>query len=142
MEESDGGFATAQSILSAAGVTIPNGELTGAVYDSFGALYPLPEHIVSDPTNLVELPTRAGDDEGDKSEIEAGESADEGELLKRREDKGKGVLNPGDLIDIKVKLSSRDDMPLKVTISKTDSVRLVTKKIYDESGVRCHLPQI
>lgn len=132
-DDSDGGLATAQVILTAAGVTIPDGDMTGAVYDSFGARYPLPPEIVSDPTNLVELPTRAQEDEGNKSE--GGEEADEEQLINKREDKGKGVLNPKDMIDIKVKLSNRGDKVLLVTISKEDSVRLVAKKIFEESGV-------
>ncbi|KAL5314057.1 hypothetical protein ACEPPN_018481 [Leptodophora sp. 'Broadleaf-Isolate-01'] len=137
-EENDGGLATAQVILKAAGVTIPNGDMTAAVYDGFGARYELPEHIVSDPTNLVELPTRSEEEEeGDKSE-DGGETADEDELLRRRREdirRGKAVANPDDMIDIRVKLSDRDNRPLIISIDKNDLVRIVTKKIYEESGL-------
>ncbi|KAG4417351.1 hypothetical protein IFR04_009492 [Cadophora malorum] len=134
-EDNDGGLATAQAILRAAGVTIPSGDLTAAVYDANGARYELPEYIVCDPTNIVEMPTRTEEDEGDKSE-EDGETADEAELLRRDEiRRGKAVVNPDDMIDIKVKLSDRDNRPLVVTINKQDTVRIVTKKIYEESGL-------
>ncbi|KAK0115163.1 hypothetical protein ONS96_013629 [Cadophora gregata f. sp. sojae] len=134
-EDNDGGLATAQAILRAAGVTIPSGDLTAAVYDANGARYELPEHIVCDPTNIVEMPTRTEDDEGDKSE-EDGETADEAELLRRDEiRRGKAVVNLDDMVDIKVKLSDRDNRPLIVSVSKQDTVRIVTKKIYEESGL-------
>lgn len=136
-EEDDGGLATAQVILKAAGVTIPTGDMTAAVYDGFGARYELPEYIVSDPTNLVELPTRSEEDEADKSEV-GDEDADEDELLRRRREDirmGKTAINPADLIDIKVKLSDRDNRPLVVSISKKDTIRIVAKKIFEESGV-------
>ena len=67
---------------------------------------------------------------------EDGETADEAELLRRDEiRRGKAVVNPDDMIDIKVKLSDRDNRPVVVTINKQDTVRIVTKKIYEESGV-------
>ncbi|KAL2067053.1 hypothetical protein VTL71DRAFT_1477 [Oculimacula yallundae] len=133
-EEDGERMATAQVILKAAGTTIPTGNLTQAVYDGFGARYDLPDYVVSDPTNLVELPTRSEEDEGDKSED--GGAADEDELLKKEDiRRGKAVLNPDDLMDLHVKLSDRENKPLIVSINKQDPVRIVTKKIYDEAGL-------
>lgn len=57
-EDEDGDRAklaleTAQSILLAAEITLPTGDLArGGCYDSLGNYYALPEHIVSDPVNL------------------------------------------------------------------------------------------
>jgi hypothetical protein len=132
--ESDGGLATAQMILDAAGITIPSGDLAvGGSFDPFGYRYLLDEHIVSDPTNIsYALP--AADDE-DKTGDEESEEADEEEIIRRREEKGKGVLKEADLMVILAKLSDRDNKPLKVTISKQDSVRLVAHKILEASNL-------
>lgn len=132
--DTDGGLGTAQQILDAAGITIPTGDLAGGAYDSLGAHYSLPEQIVSDPQNMAELPARTSNE--DKSGEEAEENVDEDEILRRREEKGKAVVNARDLITIRVKLSDRDEAPLKVTISKEDSIRLVARKIFEESNVR------
>jgi hypothetical protein len=134
--DTDGGLGTAQQILDAAGITIPTGDLAGGAYDSLGAHYSLPEQIVSDPQNLAELPARTSNEDEDKSGEEAEENVDEDEILRRREEKGKAVVNARDLITIRVKLSDRDEAPLKVTISKEDSIRLVARKIFEESNVR------
>jgi hypothetical protein len=134
VHDSDDGLGTAQQILDAAGITLPTGDLAGGVYDSLGAFYPVPEHIVADPTNLAVVPPRAPDEE-DKSGAAEGEPIDEDELLRRREEKGKAVVNTNDLVTIRAKLSDREATPLKVIISKEDSVRLVARKILEESDV-------
>ena len=48
-----GDYETAQSIIDAAGVTVPTGDLCQGVYDEQGVLYRLPRCIVSDPVNIV-----------------------------------------------------------------------------------------
>lgn len=53
-------YATAQSIVDAAGVTVPTGDLCQGAYDEQGVLYRLPRCIVSDPDNMVD-----GDGDGD-----------------------------------------------------------------------------
>ena len=131
--DTDGGLGTAQQILDAADITIPTGDLaTGGVYDSLGAHYSLPEYIVSDPQNIAELSVRQSND--DKSGEEAEEDGDE--ILRRRQEKGKAVVNAEDLIIIRVKVSDRDETPLKVTISKEDNARIVALKILEEVDVR------
>ncbi|CBF87999.1 hypothetical protein AN1173.2 [Aspergillus nidulans FGSC A4] len=49
----NGDYETAQSIIDAAGVTVPTGDLCQGVYDEQGVLYRLPRCIVSDPVNIV-----------------------------------------------------------------------------------------
>lgn len=131
--ENDGGLATARMILDAAGITIPSGDLVGGVYDPFGNHYSLPEPIVADPVNMA-VASPGNDDDEDKSD-EGSEVADEEEIIRRREEKGKGVVKEADLMEIRAKLSDRDTLPLKVTISKQDSVRLVIQKLFEASGV-------
>jgi len=132
--EEDGGLGTAQMILDAAGITIPSGDLVGGAYDPFGNHYSLPEPIVSDPTNMAVAP--ASNDDGDKTGDEGSEAPDEEEIVRRREEKGKGVMNEADLMEIGAKLSDRDSRPLKISISKQDSVRLVSQKLLDASGLQ------
>lgn len=132
--DTDGGLGTAQQILDAADVTIPTGDLaTGGVYDSLGAHYSVPEYIVSDPENIAELPARNSNE--DKSGEDAEENLDADKILRRRQEKGKAVVNAEDLIIIRVKVSDREETPLKVTISKEDNARIVALKILEEASV-------
>ena len=93
--DSDGGWATAQAILRAASITVPNGQIHKGVFDQQGAKYDLPKHIVCDPKNLaVEDPVVV--DDGSKDEIRdksegVSEEEDEEVILQRREEKGKGI---------------------------------------------------
>ncbi|KUJ07948.1 uncharacterized protein LY89DRAFT_630357 [Mollisia scopiformis] len=132
--DNDGGLATAQMILDAAGITIPSGDLAGGVYDAFGNHYSLPEHIVANPANLTVAPP--ADDDDDKTGDEGSEIADEETIIRRREEKGKGVLNEADLVEIRAKLSDRESQPLRIIISKQDSVRLVMQKLFDASDLQ------
>ncbi|CAK7217323.1 hypothetical protein SCUCBS95973_003109 [Sporothrix curviconia] len=50
--EIDEARATAQTILDAADITLPTGDMAQGAYDAFGNYYALPTWIVSDPTNL------------------------------------------------------------------------------------------
>lgn len=134
--DTDGGLGTAQQILDAAGITIPTGDLASGAYDSFGAHYSLPEPIVSDPQNMAELPARNSNEDEDKSGEEAEETLTEDEILRRRQEKGKAVVNAEDLMTIRVKVSDREETPLKVTISKEDKVQVVALKILEEADVR------
>ena len=132
-EDIDGGLATAQQILDAAGITLPTGDLANGAYDGFGAFYPMPEHIVADPTNMASTPSMEIDDEGVKGTDS--EELNEDEILKRREEKGKGVLNTEDLISVKARLSDGGGPDLIVSVGKDDSVRLLARRILEESGV-------
>ena len=134
--DTDGGLATAQTILDAAGITIPTGDLAGGAYDSFGAHYSLPEYIVSDPQDLAEVPAGNSNQGEDKSCEEGEDSLSEDELLRRRQEKGKGVLNDEDMITIRVKVSDREETPLRVTISREDKLKTVAFKILEEAEVR------
>ncbi|KAL4969199.1 ubiquitin domain-containing protein [Aspergillus stella-maris] len=75
-----GDFETAQSIIDAAGVTVPTGDLCQGVYDERGVLYRLPRCIVSDPLNMVagelddqEDESGGGSTDGDRDDDEDGE---------------------------------------------------------------------
>ena len=130
-EGDEEGLATAQTILEAADVTLPTGDLANGAYDALGALYSLPEWVVSDPSNLVE------EIEG---QVDEGKGADttedeEEEAVRRREEKGKAVLAAADMISVKARLSDRGGADVVVQVGKGDSVRLLTRRVFEESCV-------
>ena len=140
-EDETGGLATAQSILDAAEITLPTGNLAHGAYDNFGNYYAFHEWIVSDPANIAEHEGeedgegRAGvDDEDAKTAppFEAGDEEDD--VLRRREEKGKAVVNVKDLVTVYARLSE-NGRDIKVSISKSESVRSVARKVLEESGV-------
>ncbi|KAK3390807.1 hypothetical protein B0H63DRAFT_123555 [Podospora didyma] len=135
-------LATAQSIISAADITLPTGDLAQGAYDALGNYYSMPEHIVSDPFNLVERPSSA-DVKGledtkadltvvDDTAAEEREFGDDDEAERRREEKGKAVVNIQDQISIRARLSdgSRD---VVISVDKTDSVRSIARHIAVEA---------
>lgn len=126
----DGDISTAQSILDAAAITVPTGDLKNGSYDEAGNHYPIPEHIISDPQNLVP----------DHESIVKGEMSnevtdDDEELERRREEKGKAVLKTGDIVKIKARLSDRGGPDLIVTIGKGQAVRVLVRRIRKEANV-------
>lgn len=137
-QDEDNALATAQTILTAAEISLPTGNLVNGAYDALGNLYALPEWVVADPDNLAD--DRDPDSKGDGStagEETAGEDdddADSEEAERRREEKGKGVLDEREMVTFRARLSEtgRD---IKVTVAKTDSVRSVIKKITEQSTV-------
>ncbi|KAK4134069.1 hypothetical protein BT67DRAFT_306938 [Trichocladium antarcticum] len=133
--------ATAQSILDAADITLPTGDLHNGAYDAFGNYYQLPRQIVSDPLNLLRRTGSADADDLDdaKADLTAGEETaeerdDDGddEAERRREEKGKAVVDIRDQITIRARLSdgSRD---VRVTADKADLVRRVARLIAEEA---------
>lgn len=141
----EGDLATAQGIIDAAGITVPTGNLCEGCYDENGALYRLPQCIVSDPENVVEV---SSTDECGTGDLEsdaiydgklAVDNASEDELIpedleRRREEKGK--TSERDLIKVKARLSDRGGPDITVSIGKGQSVGLLARKVQLEAGVR------
>lgn len=131
----DGGLGTAQMMIEAAGITVPTGDLASGVYDVFGEFYMMPEHIVADPENVIESSAGAGDKLDEEEDKSGSEELNEEEILRRREEKGKAVVKPKDLIKVRARLSDRGGQDLVVNIGKDDSVRLLTRKIFEDGLV-------
>ncbi|KAK2738859.1 hypothetical protein FQN57_006873 [Myotisia sp. PD_48] len=145
----EGDLVTAQSIIDAAGVTVPTGDLCEGCYDENGALYRLPETIVSDPVNIItttesdvnlKLGSRATTAEGDaissaKLVINIDSDGDEldNELETYRGEKGK--RNERDYIKVIARLSDRGGPDVTVSIWKDQTVGLLARKIQDEVGL-------
>ncbi|KAK4691488.1 hypothetical protein P7C71_g5523, partial [Lecanoromycetidae sp. Uapishka_2] len=125
----DGDVATAQSILDAAAITVPTGDLKNGAYDEAGNLYQLPEHVISDPTNLIL------DQEIKKGELSNDMTDDDEELERKREEKGKTVLKTSDMVKVKARLSDRGGPDVVVTIGKDQAVRILIRRIQEEANI-------
>lgn len=132
-------LATAQSIIDAADITLPTGDLADGAYDALGNYYQLSSHIVSDPVNVV------SDDQADgllgevKDDPEDAD-LDDVEAERRREKKGKAVADARSQTTAVIRLSdtSRD---LKLRVGKEETVRSIIRRIADETGVSLAPPQ-
>lgn len=149
-------LATAQTILSAAEITLPTGDLANGAYDAFGNYYSFPEHVVADPINISLA--EEGDGDGDsacgdvKGGLTAGEETADKELggdeeaVRRREEKGKAVVDMRDQVTLRARLSE-GDRDVTLSVGRGESVRSVARRIAEEALVspsfrlsRSHLP--
>lgn len=130
--ESGSGIAMAQTILDAADITLPTGDLANGAYDAFGAAYGMPEWVVADPENIVKEEIDIDADKG----AEGSEGIDEVEVERRREEKGKAVIAASDMLTVRARLSVKGGADVVVNIGKKDSVRLLMKRIVEEAEVR------
>ncbi|KAJ5620038.1 hypothetical protein N7510_004022 [Penicillium lagena] len=146
-----GDLATAQSIVDAAGITIPTGDLCEGAYDEQGMLYRLPQCIVSDPDNMVQntSPVPGSDDEARDEDTKAmsdgglatdddasGDELIDEDLERRRDEKGK--TREQDLIRVQTRLSDRGGPDLVLQVGKDQSVGFLTRKIHHEAGLAGH----
>lgn len=135
-------LATAQSIIDAAGITVPTGDLCQGCYDEQGALYRLPRCIVSDPENMVQEDSASRCDDGyddfdtDDSKLSLDEaSGDEliaGDSGDRRDEKGK--ISERDLIRVTARLSDSGS-DVVVSVGKDQTVGLIARRVQQEAGV-------
>ncbi|RHZ44990.1 ubiquitin domain-containing protein [Aspergillus thermomutatus] len=136
-------LATAQSIIDAAGVTVPTGDLCQGCYDEQGALYRLPRCIVSDPENMVPEDSASRRDDGyddfdtDDSKLSLDEaSGDEligGDSADRRDEKGK--MSERDLIRVTARLSDGSESDVVVSVGKNQTVGLIARRVQQEAGI-------
>ncbi|OQE24633.1 hypothetical protein PENSTE_c007G08733 [Penicillium steckii] len=140
-------LSTAQSIIDAAGITVPTGDFCEGCYDQQGALYRLPQCIVSDPVNMAQdesTPTanQSQDDIAQDDDIEAlsdgklaaddasGDELISEDLERRRDEKGK--TSERDLISVRVRLSDRGGPDLVLSVGKNQSIGFLARKVHQE----------
>lgn len=114
-------------MLTAAEISLPTGNMLNGAYDSLGNYYALPEWVISDPQNMVE---RDQDKDGIDDDETQGDGED-GEMGK--EEKGKEV-DEGEPVQVRARLSETGN-DISVTVSSTDLVRTVIKKMATEAKV-------
>ncbi|KAH8649952.1 hypothetical protein BX600DRAFT_442043 [Xylariales sp. PMI_506] len=136
--ESDTALATAQSIITAAEITLPTGDLAKGAYDSLGHYYPLPEWIVRDPVNIVV--ERSNDDEtmgGEETNEELDDDDDDDdddEILRKREEKGKAIDDARDRIKLRARLSETAQ-DIVVSVKSSDTIKNIKRKVLQDSGL-------
>ena len=129
---------TAQGILDASVITVPTGDLVNGAYDEVGNYYQMPEHMISDPVNLIPE-EKSATTEAANNDRDDDEDTDEEEVERRREEKGKAVLKSGESIKVKARLSDRGGPDVVITLAKDQSVRVLVRRIQDEAGVSMSL---
>lgn len=127
----EGETATAQGILDASAITLPTGDLANGAYDEAGNFYQMPENIVADPNNVF-LTSKNDFVNGEGDE----DATDEEELTRRREEKGKGVLQIGELVKVKARFSDRGGPDVVISFGKEQPVCAFIKRLQDEVNVR------
>lgn len=139
-DDATGALATAQTLLSAADISLPTGLLSSGVYDSLGNYYPLPQHIVCDPVNVIDdgLDGNAkggGDDAEDTTAEDDDESdGDDVDVVKSGKGKGKGVVEVVEKITVRARLSE-NGWDYAVKVNKTDNVRSISRKIAEQASL-------
>ena len=146
-----GDLVTAQSIIDAAGITVPTGDLCEGCYDEQGVLYRIPQCVASDPENMVPSSCRTASEDGGpagyEEELDAGtlsdgklatDDASGDELIsqdveRRRDEKGK--TSERDLIRVLARLSDREGPDIMISIGKGQTVGLLARKVHQEAKV-------
>lgn len=138
-------LATAQSMVDAAGITVPTGDVCEGCYDEQGVLYRLPQCIVSDPENMVENDASSdypeNDDLDPMSDDKLGTDEASGDELvsedsgRRKDEKGK--TSERDLIKVQIRLSDRGGPDLVLPVGKNQSVGYIARKVHEEAEVCC-----
>ncbi|KAM0343115.1 hypothetical protein ACHAPU_008863 [Fusarium lateritium] len=135
-DDGSNGLATAQMILSAAEISLPTGNLANGVYDALGNYYQLPEWAVSDPQNVQEDSAEAPKDDtaNPVDDTAVDEELSDEEIEGKKQEKGKEVDDVRDLVKLRARLSE-NGQDIKVSISESETVRSVAKKIATEAGL-------
>ncbi|KAI9158841.1 Ubiquitin domain-containing protein [Paramyrothecium foliicola] len=135
-EDGSDGLATAQTILTAAEISLPTGNIANGVYDSLGNLYQLPEWAVSDPDNVVddadpdakgELAMAGDDADGNDNNDEEPQDLESG-------DRGKAVEEPREQISVRARLSE-NGRDVQVTVFKSDTTKVLARKVADKANL-------
>ncbi|KAI9775642.1 MAG: hypothetical protein M1839_000967 [Geoglossum umbratile] len=135
---------TAQTILDAAGITIPTGDLVQGAYDEFGNYYTVPEQCLSNPLNMVAKldntisSLKTADDEDEEENLDT----DDDEVERRREEKGKKVVHAVEMYTVKARLSDRGGPDVQIGVGKDQNVRVLARKVQEEAGVSFSPPGI
>ncbi|KYK55929.1 Ubiquitin supergroup [Drechmeria coniospora] len=131
------GLGTAQSILSAAEISLPTGDLSSGVYDSFGNYYQLPQWVVANPSNMIRdncSRTSGNISALDKYIIGEGDDEPSTDDAEREGAGAKGRHTVLDQVTVRARLSETG-LDVDIIISKFDTVRNVTKAITSKSAL-------
>lgn len=130
-------LATAQTILNAADILLPTGDLANGAYDALGNYYELPPQIVCDPVNIVANEDALSDGKDGLGTAQGTSGVADQDLdvvERRREEKGKAVVDVRSqrLATIRLSETSKD---LKLHVGKDETVRSIIRRVIEETGV-------
>lgn len=124
---------TAQTMLSAAEISLPTGDLADGAYDSFGNYYALPEWVVAEPQNLADSSegVRNGASfQGEPDSTVAFANSDSGEPS----DSQANALTAENQTQVRARLSETGK-DIVFYIRKSDSVQSIVEKIAEQCRV-------
>ncbi|CEJ92188.1 hypothetical protein VHEMI07855 [[Torrubiella] hemipterigena] len=124
---------TAQTMLSAAEISLPTGDLADGAYDSFGNYYALPEWVVAEPQNLADSSEGVRNDasfQGEPDSTVAFAKSDSGEPS----DAQANALTTENQAQVRARLSETGK-DIVFYIRKSDSVQSIVEKI----GKQCRV---
>ena len=126
-----GDIGTAQTIVDAAEVTVPYGDLAYGVFDSQGQFYQMPEWAIADPAEVHDCDP----DDSSGEEQKSGKDSEDSEI--RRDVKGKGVMRASETFEVRARLSDRGGPGADVCIQlgKEDNVKILVRRIKEEASV-------
>lgn len=139
------GLGNAQSILSAAEISLPTGDLVNGVYDSLGNYYQLPPWIVADPANISEsegivakdLDVSNARDKTISGHDGCGNKPGMRDSDGMRGESGKGVLDEREQVNVRARLSE-SGRDVQITVRRGDTVHTVIRDITTATAVRAH----
>ncbi|KAI9814475.1 MAG: hypothetical protein M1832_005881 [Thelocarpon impressellum] len=138
----DADLGTAQTILDAAGVTVPTGDLINGVYDDVGNYYALPEPCVSDPVNISHSPStppskadRPAPPPDADADADSDSDGDSDGAARRREEKGKTVIPLSEMQWVRARLSDRGGPDVQVQLGRGQTVRVLARQVQEEAGI-------
>ena len=137
----DGDVATAQEILTAAGITMPSGDLINGAWDRQGNLYRIPPEIIRNPENMAQdsddsdQRTFTIEPKDSSPSLEKDFGSGEFEKAVSREDKGKGPeMSPSSEVNqknikVRCRLSDRGGPDFVVSLAPADTVSVLVKQL-------------
>lgn len=140
-----GDLASGQAVLDAVNVSCPTGKFArargrervrGGLYDESGALYDIPEWVVTDPRDIVE-------DTEDKIGIDGADESDDArendDVVRKREEKGKGrAIDLGEETRAKVRFSD-GKADLELVFGAKQNAGVLVRKVLEQRGERVTL---
>lgn len=120
--------------MAAGEITTPNGSMA-KLFDAQGRQYKIPQHIISDPINLVESQIDADAEPGiDGVDGNESDKEDSIQIWRRREEKGKGLA--ADMVSVRIRRNDRAEKDeFVVEADRTEPISMLKLRIKDKDEI-------
>jgi hypothetical protein len=105
------------------------------LYDAQGREYKIPRHVISDPVNMVESSIEAVSEPA-AHDVDGADSEQEDpvDILRRREEKGKGLAT--DKVKVRVRRNDRaENDEIMVEANRTEPIAMLKLRIKDKDSI-------